>query len=155
MRSQSHWDYRFSGSKLRYRLLMTSWMLLSCLYLIVVRMLRSRRDSLTLAVIFMSLLAVSQRSTDVCVGRTKVRGFRSLVLPVFLYGCETWTLTRDLRRRLNYVGTRSLRRILGYRWSYLVSNERLMRETQMRFVTCIVRERQLWLKPEWTCGSFS
>ena len=30
-------------------------------YLFVARMLRSRRDSLTLAVIFMSLLAVSQR----------------------------------------------------------------------------------------------
>ena len=47
---------------------MTAWMLLSCLYLFVVRMLRSRRDSLTLVVIFMSLLAVSQRSTGVWVG---------------------------------------------------------------------------------------
>ena len=30
--------------------------------------------------------------------RTNVRVFRSLVLTVLLYGCETWTLTRDLRR---------------------------------------------------------
>ena len=44
---------------------MTYWRLLSCLYLVVVRLLRSQRDSLTLAVIFMSLLAVSQRSIDV------------------------------------------------------------------------------------------
>ena len=29
-------------------------------------------------------------------GRMKVRVFRPLVLPVLLYGCETWTLTRDL-----------------------------------------------------------
>ena len=42
-------------------------------------------------------------------GRTKVRVFRSLVLPVLLYGCETWTLTRDLRWRLNSFGIRSLR----------------------------------------------
>jgi len=41
---------------------MTSWTLLSCLYLFVMRMLRSYRDSLTLAVIFMSMLAVSLRS---------------------------------------------------------------------------------------------
>ena len=68
----------------------------------------------------------------------------SLVLPVLLYGCETWTLTKDLRWRLNFFGTRFLRRILGYFWSD-VSNERLLRETQMRFVTCIVRERQLRL----------
>ena len=71
-------------------------------------------------------------------GRTQVRVFGSLVLPVFLYGCETLTLTKDLRQRLNSFGTRSLRRILGYCWSDYVSNERLLRETQMRFVTCIV-----------------
>ena len=67
------------------------------------------------------------------------------MLLVLLYGCETWTLTRDLRWRLNYFGTMSVRRILGYRWSDFVSNERLLRETQMRFVTCIVREHPLWL----------
>ena len=78
-------------------------------------------------------------------GRTKVRAFRSLVLPVLLYGCETWTLTKDLRRRLNSFVTRSLLRILGYRWSDFVSNERLLRESQRRFVACIVREHQLEL----------
>ena len=41
--------------------------ILDAAVLSVVRMLRSRRDSLTLAVIFMSLLATSQRSTDICV----------------------------------------------------------------------------------------
>ena len=71
----------------------------------------------------------------------KVRVFRSLVLPVLLYGCETWTLTKDLRWRLNSFVTWSLRIILGYHWSDFVSNEQLLRETQMRFVTCIVRER--------------
>ena len=53
------------------------------------------------------------------------------MLPVLLCGCETWTLTS------------SLRRILGYHWSDFVSNEWLLRETQMRLVTCIVHERQL------------
>ena len=72
--------------------------------------------------------------------RTKVRVFRYLVLPVLLYGCETWTLTRHLRWRLNSFGTRSLRRILGNCWSDFVSNKWLLRETQMRFVICIVRK---------------
>ena len=76
-------------------------------------------------------------------GRTKVRVFR--YFRVLLYGCETWTLTRDLRWGLNSFGSRSLRIILGYCWSDFVSNERLLRETQMRFVTCIVRECQLQL----------
>ena len=64
---RSCWDYRFPGSKLRSRLSLTSWMLLSCLFLFVVRMLRSHRDLLALAVIFMFLYVVSQRSTDVWV----------------------------------------------------------------------------------------
>ena len=78
-------------------------------------------------------------------GRTKVRVFRSLMLPVLLSGCETWTLTKDLRWRVNSFGTRSHWRILGSRWSYFVSNERLLRETQMRFVAYIVRKHQLRL----------
>ncbi|KAG0720514.1 putative uncharacterized transposon-derived protein F52C9.6 [Chionoecetes opilio] len=33
--------------------------------------------------------------------RTKIRIFKSLVIPVLLYGCETWTLNSDLKRRIN------------------------------------------------------
>ena len=54
---------------------MTAWMLLSCLYAFVVRMLRSRRDSLPLALIFISLLGVSQRSRDVWVELGGSHGF--------------------------------------------------------------------------------
>ena len=67
------------------------------------------------------------------------------MLPVLLYRCRTWTLTRDLRWRLNSFGTRSLQRIIGYCLSDFVSNEWLLRETQMRFVSCIVCECQLQL----------
>ena len=77
--------------------------------------------------------------------RTKIRVFKSLVLPVLLYGCETWTLTSELKNRLNVFGTKSLRRILGYCWSDFVSNDRLLRETRMRCITCIITERQLQL----------
>ena len=74
-----------------------------------------------------------------------VQVFRPLVLPVLLYGCGTLTLTRDLTQSLNSFGTWSLWRILGNSWLDIVSNELLQRETQMRFVTCIVYEHQLWL----------
>ncbi len=45
--------------------------------------------------------------------RTKLRIFKTRVLPVLLYGCETWTLNSDLDRRLNVFGTKCLRRIMG------------------------------------------
>ena len=48
--------------------------------------------------------------------RTKIRIFKSLVLPVLLYGCETWTLNSDLKRRIDAFGNKCLRRIMGYRW---------------------------------------
>ena len=166
MRSRSRWHYGFLGSKLRSRLSMTSWMLLSYLCLFVVRRLSSWRDSLDVSAgcesevnrhlgrawgVMDSLDHGVWRCRYLC-GRTKVRGFRPLVLPVLLYGCETWTLTKDLRWRLNSFGTRSLRRILGYCWSDFVSNERLLRETRIRFVTCIVCAS---VAAVWTCGSFS
>ena len=77
--------------------------------------------------------------------KTKIRIFKSLVLPVLLYACETWTLNRDLKRRLDAFGTKCLRRIMGYRWDDFVSNERLYHETVSRSVTSVVRERQLRL----------
>ena len=75
----------------------------------------------------------------------KIRVFKSLVLPVLLYASETWTLNANLRRRLNAFGTKSLRRIMGYRWFDLVSNERLLCEADMRPVTCQITKRQLQL----------
>ena len=68
MRSRSRWDYGFPGTKLRSRLSMAPWKLLSNVYQFVVRMLRFWRDLLPLAVIFMFLLTVSQRSIDIWVG---------------------------------------------------------------------------------------
>ena len=55
---------------------------------------------------------------------------------------ETWTLTGELRRRRNSFGTILLRRILGYRWH---NYGLVLREADLRQVTCIVRERQVRL----------
>ena len=91
---------------------------------------------------------------------TKVWVLKSLVLPVLLCRCEAWTLTRDLRWRLNSFGTRSLWRILGYRRSDFVTNEWLLRAKaeseswkQMRYVRCIVREHQMQLYGHMACFS--
>ena len=77
--------------------------------------------------------------------RTKIRVFSTLVLPVLLYGCETWTLNADMKRRLDVFGTSCLRRIMGYRWNDYVSNRSLLRETGLPEVTSMVRQRQLQL----------
>ena len=148
MSSRSRWDYGFPGSKRISRLSITSWMLLSCLSVCGEDVEVTERFTYLGSDIYVSADCepeVSGRlgrawgvmdSLDHWVWRcrylcrrTKVRVFRSMVLRVLFYGCETWTLTRNLRQRLISFGTMSLRRILGYHWSDFVSNEWFLRET--------------------------
>jgi hypothetical protein len=44
---------------------------------------------------------------------TKIRVYRTVVLPVVLYGCETWCLTLREEQRLRVFDNRVLRRIFG------------------------------------------
>ena len=78
-------------------------------------------------------------------GKTKIWIFKSLVLLVLLYVCETWTLNSYLKRRIDAFGNKCLCRIMGYRWNDFVSNQRLLRETESRPITSIVCQRQLRL----------
>ena len=75
--------------------------------------------------------------------RTKVEVFKRLVLPVLLYGCETWTLTSAMKARLDSFGTKNLRRILGYRWFDMKSNVRLLEEASMGNISTLILRRQL------------
>jgi hypothetical protein len=43
----------------------------------------------------------------------KINVYRTLILPVVLYGCETWSLTLREERRLRIFENRVLRRIFG------------------------------------------
>jgi len=43
----------------------------------------------------------------------KIKTYRTIILPVVLYGCETWLLTLREKRRLRVYENRVLRRIFG------------------------------------------
>jgi hypothetical protein len=43
----------------------------------------------------------------------KIRIYKSVICPVVLYGCETWSLTLREEHRLRVFGNRVLRRIFG------------------------------------------
>jgi hypothetical protein len=43
----------------------------------------------------------------------KIKIYRSIILPVVLYGCETWSLTLRDERRLRVFENRVLRRVFG------------------------------------------
>ena len=43
----------------------------------------------------------------------KIKIYRTTILPVVLYGCETWSLTLREERRLRVFENRVLRRVFG------------------------------------------
>ena len=59
--------------------------------------------------------------------RTKVKLLRALVLSIFLYACESWTLTAALQRRIQAVETRCYRILLGISYLDRVKNEEIIK----------------------------
>jgi hypothetical protein len=45
----------------------------------------------------------------------KIKIYRTIILPVVLYGCETWSLTLRVERRLRVFENRVLRSVFGPR----------------------------------------
>ena len=54
---------------------------------------------------------------------SKIRLLRSLVMSIFLYSCETWTLTAEIERKIQTVEMRSFRRLLGISYRDYITNE--------------------------------
>jgi predicted ABC-class ATPase len=46
----------------------------------------------------------------------KIKIYRTIILPMVLYGCETWSLTLREERRLKVFENRVLRRVFGPKW---------------------------------------
>ena len=73
----------------------------------------------------------------------KTRLFCSTVESVLLYGCETWTLTYDLQKKLDGCYTKLLRSILGYSWKDHIRNEELY--GNLPKLSAKIRQRRLKL----------
>jgi hypothetical protein len=48
-----------------------------------------------------------------CIKNLKIRIYKTVILPVVLYGCETWSFTLREEHRLRGFENRVLRRIFG------------------------------------------
>ena len=68
----------------------------------------------------------------------KIKTYRNIILPVFLYGCETWSLTmRESRLRLfeNWV----LRRIFGLKRDEVTGEWRKLHNEELNDVFCSLK----------------
>ena len=75
----------------------------------------------------------------------KLRLFNSLVLPVLLYGSETWIVLQADAIRINGFYMQAQRRILGIHWYELISNDTVSSMTSLPPITNIIRKRRLTL----------
>ena len=59
---------------------------------------------------------------------TKVRLVKAMVFPVVMYGCESWTVKKAERRRIDAFELWCWRRLLRVRWTARRSNQSILEE---------------------------
>ena len=60
---------------------------------------------------------------------SKIRLMRSLAMSIFLYACETWTITADIERRIQALEMRCFRKLLGISYRDHMTNKEVKART--------------------------
>ena len=66
----------------------------------------------------------------------KIKIHRTIILPVVLYGCETWWLTLREERKLMVCENRVLRRIFGHKRDELTGEWRKLHNEELNDLYC-------------------
>ena len=79
----------------------------------------------------------------------KIKIYRTIILPVVLYGCETWSLTLREQRRLRVFENRVLR-IFGPKRGGITGQWRKLRNEELNDLYCspnivrVIKSRSWW-----------
>ena len=89
---------------------------------------------------------------------SKIRLMRSLVTSIFLYACESWTLTAELQRRIQTRKMRCYRKLLRFSYKDHVTNEEVRAKIQQAIgpredLLIIVKRRKLLWYDYVSCSS--
>ena len=87
--------------------------------------------------------------------RTKLRIYNIIIRPTVLYGCETWTLTKERMRKLEVFENGILRRITGPIYDAETNQWQRRHNTDIRnltdqpYIQDIIRSRRLQWAGDW------
>ena len=73
---------------------------------------------------------------------TKLRIYQTCIIPVLLYGSDTWTLLKADSNRLQAFHMRCQRRILGIKWQDMVTNVTVSIKTGLPPILDIINKRR-------------
>lgn len=74
--------------------------------------------------------------------KTKLRLYKTLVVPVLLYGSETWKMNKGDDKAVNVFHNWCLRRILRFRWQDHVSTKEVLEKAGMKPMNAEVMSRR-------------
>jgi hypothetical protein len=82
----------------------------------------------------------------------KIRLYKTIILPVVLYGCETWSLTLRKEHKLRVFDNRVLRRIFGPKRDEVTGGWRKLHNEELRdlyslpsIITIMKSRRMRWV----------
>jgi len=75
-------------------------------------------------------------STSLLSKTLKIKIYRTIILPVVLYGCETWSLTLREERRLRVFENRVSRRIFGPKRDEVTRGWRKLHNEELNDLYC-------------------
>ncbi|KAJ4435343.1 hypothetical protein ANN_17955 [Periplaneta americana] len=76
-------------------------------------------------------LEVNPEKTNLLSKNLKVRIYKTVILPVVLYGCETWTVTLREEHRLRVFENKVLRKIFGAKRDEVTGEWRKLHDTEL------------------------
>ena len=76
--------------------------------------------------------------------KLKLKIYNSNVVSVLMYGCETWSITAQLERRLQAFDNNCLRSILNIHWTERIRNDEIYRMTNHTPILDLIRKRR-WM----------
>ena len=74
---------------------------------------------------------------------TKLKVYRSVVLPTLLYACETWTVYQRHAKRLNHFHTSCLRKLLKIKWQDRIPDTEVLKRAGMQSIHTLLKLAQL------------
>jgi len=84
----------------------------------------------------------------------KLKIYRTIILPVVMYGCETWSLTLREERKLRVFENMVLRRIFGPRRDEVTGERRRLHNEELLLTQYCAGGKIEKNEMGWACGAY-